>query len=293
MPAQEGGLRGLQYLSYLVASAIGPIGRRTRSTFLTPNASLSAPSKPAAIDGPAGANALARGEPSFLDFREFANISEGARQSLAQSLGRRTCGPNEFIYLQDDEADYLYFIRSGHVRLSYLLEDGSPILFGILPPGESFGEVGVFEGGTHCDMATAVGHVVIASIPARTFRTLAQRYPELEAALGRVVARRYRAYVGLTRSLGLRTLHARLSQTLLRLADGLRTRTMYHGREVPFIGAFVTQTDLGLMARGARGNVNRAIKAWERAGWLATQDRCILILNRSQLETVAIEEGIK
>lgn len=260
---------------------------------MTPN-TLSTPQAPAALEGSGGTGSATRGEPpSFLDFREFANISHAARLSLSQALGRRTCGPNEFIYLQDDEADYLYFIRSGHVRLSYLLEDGSPILFGILPPGESFGEVGVFEGGTHCDMATAIGHVVIASIPARTFRALGQRYPELEAALGRVVARRYRAYVNLTRSLGLRTLHARLSQTLLRLADGLGTRTMFHGREVPIIGAFVTQTDLGLMARGARGNVNRAIKAWERAGWLATQDRCILILNRSQLETLAVEEGIR
>lgn len=266
-----------------------------RDGLLTPNATL--PSTLAGtglLEPPAGLPGAARGEPSaFLDSREFAGISAAARLSLAQALSRRTCGPNEFIYLQDDDADYLYFVRSGHVRLSYLLEDGSPILFGILPPGESFGEVGVFEAGTHCDMATAIGNVTIASIPARTFRALGQRYPELEAALGRVVARRYRAYVGLTRSLGLKTLQARLSQTLLRLADGLGTRTTHRGREVPYIGAFVTQTDLGLMARGARGNVNRAIKTWERAGWLVIQDRCILIVNRPQLEALAIEEGLR
>lgn len=276
---------------------MGPArGGRTRDELLTPNATLSATlASTGVLEPPVGTGgAPARGEPaSFLESREFANIGHAARLSLSQALSRRSCGPNEFIYLQDDDADYLYFVRSGHVRLSYLLEDGSPILFGILPPGESFGEVGVFEGGTHCDMATAIGNVTIASIPARTFRALGQRYPELEAALGRVVARRYRAYVGLTRSLGLKTLQARLSQTLLRLADGLGTRTTYRGREVPYIGAFVTQTDLGLMARGARGNVNRAIKAWERAGWVAMQDRCILIVNRAQLEALAIEEGLR
>ena len=55
----------------------------------------------------------------------------------------------------------------------------------------------------------------------------------------------------------------------------------------------VTQADLGLMARGARGNVNRALKAWERAGWIAIQDRNILILDRNRLEALSVEEGLE
>lgn len=223
---------------------------------------------------------------------EFAQLSAEAKAALGAAFVRRNYRENDFIYLQDDDAEHLYFIRSGYVRLSYLMEDGSAILHGILPPGETFGELGIFEGGTHCDMATAVGHVIVASVPIQVFRQLEARHPEIGAAVGRAVARRYRSYLALTRMLSLKTLAARLAQALLRLADGLGTKTRYKEREYPCIGSMVTQTDLGLMARGARGNVNRALKSWERSGWIAIQDRSIVILDRARLDGLSFREEL-
>jgi CRP/FNR family transcriptional regulator, cyclic AMP receptor protein len=223
---------------------------------------------------------------------EFAQLGSEARSALIGALVARSYAANDFIYLQDDEAENLYFIRSGYVRLSYLMEDGSAILCGILPPGDTFGELGIFENGTHCDMATAVGEVAVVSVPASAYRSLGMRYPEINAVVGRVVARRYRSYVALTRMLSLKTLAARLAQALLRLADGLGERMQLSGRDVAYIGSMVTQADLGLMARGARGNVNRALKSWERAGWIVIQDRCIAVLDRARLEALALEEGL-
>ena len=222
----------------------------------------------------------------------FGTLAEEVCLALEKAASYRMLAPNEFIYLQEDDADFLYFVRSGHIRLSYLLEDGSPILFGVLPPGESFGELGVFEGGQHYDMATAIGAGSIYCIPAGVFHALAQTYPDLNLALARTIARRYRSYISLTRILGLKTLQSRLSQCLLRVADGLDDRTQYVNRTVLRVRAFVTQSDLGLIARGARGNVNRALKSWERDGLIAIQDRNILILDRSALEAIALEDDL-
>src|SRR5262245_58692637 len=234
---------------------------------------------------------LERG-PLFAAKSEFSRIGREAMADLARAFVPRTYVANDFIYLQDDQADNIFFIRTGFVRLSHLMEDGSAILYAILPPGESFGELGVFEGGAHCDTATAASDVTVASIPTQLFRSLGARHPEINAAVARIVARRYRSYLALTRMLSLKTLAARLAQALLRLADGLETRIQIGGRDVPVVGAMVTQADLGLMARGARGNVNRALKGWERAGWIAMHDRCIAILDRGKLEALAFQEGL-
>ncbi len=170
------------------------------------------------------------------------------------------------------------------------MEDGSAILYAILPAGESFGELGVFDGGKQVDMATALGMTVVAGVSTRVFRALSARYPELNGALAGLVARRYRSYIDLTRNLSLKTLPARVAQALLRLADGLGTTAQHGGREVPIVGSVVTQSDLGLMARGARGNVNRALKTWERLGWIVIRDRAILVVNRSRLEALSFED---
>ncbi|MEJ1160526.1 Crp/Fnr family transcriptional regulator [Prosthecomicrobium sp. N25] len=226
----------------------------------------------------------------FLAGSEFDQLGPDARAALQAAAIRRRYGHNAFIYIQEEEAEHLYVVRSGHVRLSYLMEDGSAVLYAILPAGESFGELGIFDGGVHCDMATAIGDTVVAAIPIGGFHHLAARHGEIGRALSRVVARRYRSYIDLTRILSLRSLPARLAQSLLRLADGLGTTAEHGGRRVPCVGSVVTQTDLGLMARGARGNVNRALKMWERAGWIALRDRSIILLDRPRLEALAIED---
>lgn len=242
----------------------------------------------AAAPGPARA-----AEPSgalFARALDFSALGAEARTALEKAAHKRRHAHNGFIYLQDDEATHLYFVVSGHVRIASLMEDGSAVLHAILPPGESFGELGVFDGSTYCDMATAIGPTVTAGISVQSLRILSDRHPEIGTALARVVARRYRGYVMLTRDLSLKTLAARLAQAVLRLAGHLGTRAQYRGRDVGTLGSTVTQTDLGLMARGSRGNVNRVLKTWERAGWIAVADRCILILDRARLEGLAAED---
>ncbi|MDO1583197.1 Crp/Fnr family transcriptional regulator [Rhizobium oryzicola] len=228
----------------------------------------------------------------FRDSSPFRQLGQSTQMLLARKANVKVFGQNEFIYLQDDEASHLFFVRSGHVRLSYLLEDGSPVLFGILRPGEIFGELGVFEGGVYHDMATTIGDTSVFRIPISSFQAMENTHPEVRLALAGVVAKRYRSYIMLTRNLSLKTLHGRLSQAVLRLADDLETTVIYQGRTVQAIGSFVTQGDLALMARGARSNVNRALKAWERAGMVAIHDRGLVILDRKRLQALSLEEGI-
>jgi CRP/FNR family transcriptional regulator, cyclic AMP receptor protein len=222
--------------------------------------------------------------------RDFAGLSPEAWAELESAAQKRRYDHNGFIYLQEDVATHLYFVVSGHVRISSLLEDGTAVLHAILPPGESFGELGVFEESTYCDMATAIGPSVVTGVSIPILRTLRERHPEIRDALAGAVARRYRGYVMMTRDLSLKTLTARLAQAILRLAGQLGTRTPYRGRPVRTIAGAVTQSDLGLMARGSRGNVNRVLKTWERAGWIAIVDRCILILEQGRLEALAVED---
>ena len=69
------------------------------------------------------------------------------------------------------------------------------------------------------------------------------------------MALRYRAYVTVLRDLSPQSLPARLAGTLIRVADGLGAQVEHGDRCAQAVNAIVTQTDLGLMAREARGRV--------------------------------------
>lgn len=219
-------------------------------------------------------------------------LDEASQGALAARAVRRAYAHNQFVYVQDDDPECLYFVAEGFIRLSYLMEDGSTVLYAVLPAGATFGELAVFDHGRHCDTATAIGSAVVHAVPIAAFRALAERHPGITHSLARLVARRYRGYVELTRTLSLNSLAARLSQTLLRIADSVGETVTIRGRSCPAVPSVITQTDLGLMARGARGNVNRAIKQWERMGVIALHERCIAILDRRRLEAICLDGDI-
>jgi CRP-like cAMP-binding protein len=139
----------------------------------------------------------------FRPLSEFARASDEAKNALITALSRRAYGNNEVVYLQEEAAEHLYFVISGHVRLSYVMDDGSAILYAILPPGDSFGELGIFDGGVHCDMAMGMGNTVVGSISLKKFDGLRQSFPDLHQRIALMVASRYRSYIELTRLMSL------------------------------------------------------------------------------------------
>lgn len=217
----------------------------------------------------------------------FTSLDDGSITALRRIAVRRSFASGQTIHMQDDAAHFLNVVTIGHVRLSYVMEDGLAVLHDVLPGGATFGEFGVFDRSAYPDMATAVGSVSLTSFPATALLGIAQVRPDLSEALHRAVANRYREYVALVRDLSLPSLSARLARTVIRVADRLSVRTEYEGRPALMIGGIVTQTDLGLMARGSRGNVNRTLQAWQRAGWIALQDRSIMVLDKAALAALA------
>ncbi len=215
----------------------------------------------------------------------FQELSAELSEKLEKSAVRQSYTNGENIYLQEDEAEFLYIIERGHVRLSHLREDGSTFLYAIITAGKSFGELGVFQRSVHADTACALGDVVVHKIRRSAFHLINESSAEICRALAVVVAKHYRAYIESTRCLSLPSLSARLAHAMLNLLDSIGTPTG-DGQDGKLMisGSIVTQSDLGAMARGTRSNINRRLKEWERAGIIKIQDRSITVLNRTMLE---------
>lgn len=220
----------------------------------------------------------------------FDSIGEDGLEALQRISIRRTFADGQIIHMQDDDARFLNVIVAGHVRLSYIMEDGSAVLHDVLSRNVTFGEFGILDRSAYADMATAAGRVSLISLPSAALLDLASASPPLWGALRSAVANRFRTYMTLVRDLSLPALPARLARTLIRVADRFDTWTEHEGRRTQVIGAMVTQTDLGLMARGSRGNVNRNIQAWQKTGWIMLKHRSILILDRQALENIALRQ---
>ncbi len=222
---------------------------------------------------------------------EFDELCDEAKSVLRCNSSFYVYKNNGIIYFQEDEVASLYIVLSGYVRLSYLIENGTVILYEVVPPRQSFGELGVFNGDYYLDTATAVGEVKVMAIHSRVFNMQNEFKSGFQNALRNLISRRCRVYAEITKNLHLNTLSARLAQSILRLAKSMNNKMEYNGRKVRYLGGMVTQSDLGSMARGTRGNVNRILKLWKREGWIAICNRRIIILKPLELENLVFEEG--
>jgi CRP-like cAMP-binding protein len=217
-------------------------------------------------------------------------LSESGCDSLDRYCDQQSYPGNSVIYYQDDPTTTFYVLVRGHVRQSYINENGMVTLISVVPPGRSFGESGCLDEAPHCDTAFTIGPTDVISIDLAGLRSNVCA-DEMRHALGRIMARRYRSHVELTRALYLPTLSLRLSHTLLRLIENLGNAIRYRGQVVECIGPIVTQQDLGSMARGTRENVNKTLRGWEKQGIIALEDRHILILDRARLEQIEVDGG--
>lgn len=219
----------------------------------------------------------------------FAGVDKDVLDRLERLSINSYFQADQIIYSHDDPTSHLHIVVSEFVKISYLLADGSIVLHDVLPPGGTFGGLSLHAQMNFSDIATTIGPTIVMSIPLSVLSDHCRRCPSLEAAIGRAIVARYRDYLRAVHDLSLQNLQARLARSLIRLADRLNMKTRHLGREVQIIESMVTQSDLGLMARGSRGNVNRTLQLWQRSGWILLRDRTILILNRRALIDTVLE----
>ena len=83
-------------------------------------------------------------------FCAYLNSDAGQKLSTRKSYGKR-----DFIYFNNDNADKLYFIHKGAVKIIGYTDDGQEVIKALLHKGEIFGESAVYGPGKRMDYAQA------------------------------------------------------------------------------------------------------------------------------------------
>jgi CRP-like cAMP-binding protein/Fe-S-cluster-containing hydrogenase component 2 len=117
--------------------------------------------------------------PSFLD--EFAPKCEILRYEL-RGLP---------LVTQGEPGDALYIVRDGFVQIVREREDGTKRVLAYLRTGEFFGEMALFETGVRWASVLTAGKCELIKIKRDDFLDLCARYPQIEQAARRLIAKRH------------------------------------------------------------------------------------------------------
>lgn len=213
----------------------------------------------------------------------------GLPQMLAEGIlseGRVRWFEDQAIFRTGDEANGVFALLSGQIRISQTTSEGRAALLMVATPGAWFGESSMLDGKTRSTDAAAIGKTALLQIDRAGFARLTRNNPEHYAPFVQILGDRYRkALDHIVHTSGL-PLAVRLAQRLGELGRG-------HGRKEGggiVVDLRLSQEELAGTLGVSRQTVNKALKDFERKGLITVGYASTTLLKPSALEKLAKAE---
>ena len=207
----------------------------------------------------------------------FSGLDIAELESIKRLVFERTAERDEFILDEGEPGEALYFVVSGAVKEFKTSAEGKEQILRIIRPGESFGDVAIFDAGPNVASAAAMGPVVLYGINKTDVGVIIHDHPTVAANVVKVLAERVRHFASLVEDLSFKNVLSRVAKLLLEHA-GNRT-----GPERPRL----TQQEMAAMVGTARELVGRSLRALEEKGAIRIDRHRIVLIDREALrETV-------
>lgn len=205
--------------------------------------------------------------------RHFADLPKEIQQTIAASATQRHFDAGQVIYVEGEPAESIYILESGWVKATRMTREGRQQAMMFLRPIEVFGDIAVFTGTAYPGTVVALEAVDVWIIPAQTILDLIPRYPAFAMAVIRHLGERVLHYISLVEDLSLRSVEARLANTLLRNAELQDGQLIVPRRE------WTTFDEMAVRLGTVRDVLSRALKTLEGEGLLRVKKQAIILLD--------------
>jgi CRP-like cAMP-binding protein len=192
----------------------------------------------------------------------FASLDATELDRLAGACRVRRLARDETVFSRGDTGGGLYLVAQGSVSLSMTSADGGEVVLAVVVPPQTFGELGVIDGGARVATATTRQPSVLVCVPRAEMRRVISSQPVIAVAL-------LSTLTTLVRRLDEHTSDLVLGAAQVTPAD------VRPGVSVP-VDPRLSQTELARLIGGSRQQVNRMIATLEARGAIRRQGRRIV-----------------
>lgn len=111
---------------------------------------------------------------------------------LAWGGAYKKLSPGEIIFQEGSNCNFYYQVVSGQVKWYNLDDDGKEYLQNLIEPGESFGELPLFDDGVYAATSVAIKETIVIRLHKATFHQILKEHPELHFAFSKLLTQRLR-----------------------------------------------------------------------------------------------------
>jgi CRP-like cAMP-binding protein len=212
----------------------------------------------------------------------FQHCTDDDLNLIMKNSITRSIEEGGFFFMQGDEADYLYVLTSGQVKLMQSNPNGQQVNLRTIYPWQMFGALGAVrtDGAAYPASAQTLEDSAALAVPSLFLRSMLETRPYLSFDLMTSYIQEMQSRY---RELATEKVEQRVANALIRLAgqSGIRS-----DKEAG-IELSLSRQDVAEMTGTTLYTVSRLLSDWERKGILKTGRERIAIINPHELVRIA------
>ena len=195
---------------------------------------------------------------------------------LTSLFRTKSFGPNETIFVQGDEGQGLYLIRSGRIKICTNDRQGNELIFTYLSSGDILGEIAILDGLPRSATAIAITHTNTFYLDRYDFLEFLKTSPQ--------------ACIDIIISLcnSLRRVSTHLEEVSFLDVSGRIARNLISmsSKEELLQSCDISQEELGNVVGASRVIVNKILNSFVDLGYIEMARKKITILNEHELNRI-------
>lgn len=211
----------------------------------------------------------------------FRGLEPRTLETVSRSASPRVYDPDQLVLLEGEPASGLYIVHYGWLKVSKIAMDGREQILQLLGSGEVFNAVSIFSGAPNPASVTALETTRLWMIGRQAMLRLLDENPAIARLIIQDLASRVTHLISLVEDLSLRTVEARLARLLLEQSSG---DTLHRKK-------WATQTEIASRLGTVPDVLSRTLRKLSERGLIQIGRQEIRILDRSELETIAMIDG--
>lgn len=210
----------------------------------------------------------------------FAGLDQRTLETIVRSASPHNYDSDQLVILEGEPASGLYIVQYGWLKVSKIAMGGREQILQFLGKGEVFNAVSVFTDAPNPATVTALESTRLWMIRRDTLLQLLDTNPRMARSIIQDLAGRITHLILLVEDLSLRTVEARLALLLLSQSVG----------DIVPRKKWATQTEMASRLGTVSDVISRTMRKLVERGTIQMSRNEIKILNRAELEKIALIE---
>ncbi len=205
--------------------------------------------------------------------------------NVSETHASKSYKKGAYIYLQEEDADKIFFINEGRVKIGTNSEDGKEITKAILGPGEVFGELSLVGENRRRDFAICMEPTAVCVVTTAEMKGLMRDHTMLSGFMMKIMGSRVLEMESRLESLVFKDSRTRIIEFLVNLANNKGQRVGYE----TLVRKFMTHQEIANLTATSRQTVTTVLNDLRTRNILTFDRRRLLIRD---LELLTAEKAM-